>query len=217
MRKAKIPNWLTACRMALFVPVVVLASVPLPVLYGVSFDFAGSRIALDVTVGYFAAGVLFALSCLTDWLDGYLARRWNVASDWGRLWDPLADKVLINSLYVALAAQGVVHFAFAVALIARDIVMDGFRLFAINKGVLVAANVYGKLKTVFQMFACLLSLLLFTFRFDPLSSAVGAAVWFWAVQMLPHWAAVVFSLLSLGIYWAKTAKAINVKNETKSI
>ena len=114
--------------------------------------------------------VFFALACYTDHLDGYLARKNNQVTDLGKFLDPVADKLLINSLVIFLIApsifapyipgvkdnpESVVSFNMwcALLLVARDIVVDALRFIAASRGKVIAANIFGKLKTVLEMVA----------------------------------------------------------------
>ena len=110
--------------------------------------------------------VFFALASFTDYLDGHLARKNNQVTDLGKFLDPVADKLLINSIVIFLVAPSVfapyipgelhqVSFSVwcAIILVARDIVVDALRFIAANKGKVIAANIFGKLKTVLEMVA----------------------------------------------------------------
>ena len=114
--------------------------------------------------------VFFVLACYTDHLDGYLARKNNQVTDLGKFLDPVADKLLINSLVIFLIApsifapyipgvkdnpESVVSFNMwcALLLVARDIVVDALRFIAASRGKVIAANIFGKLKTVLEMVA----------------------------------------------------------------
>ena len=110
--------------------------------------------------------VFFVLASFTDYLDGHLARKNNQVTDLGKFLDPVADKLLINSIVIFLVAPGVfapyipgelhqVSFSVwcAIILVARDIVVDALRFIAANKGKVIAANIFGKLKTVLEMVA----------------------------------------------------------------
>ena len=103
---------------------------------------------------------VFILACLTDLIDGKIARKMNLVTDLGKFLDPLADKFFINSLMVFLALNFVslgnhVKFPFfcVIIMIIRDLIVDGLRFMAAHKQVVIAANIYGKMKTVFQMIA----------------------------------------------------------------
>ena len=110
--------------------------------------------------------IFFALACYTDHLDGYLARKNNQVTDLGKFLDPVADKLLINSLVIFLIAPSIfapyipgslnqVGFSMwcALLLVARDIVVDALRFIAASRGKVIAANIFGKLKTVLEMVA----------------------------------------------------------------
>ena len=132
--------------------------------------------------------VIFLIACYTDYLDGYLARKNNQVTDLGKFLDPVADKLLINSLVIFLIApnmfaryipescQPVVSFNMwcAIILVARDIVVDALRFVAASKGKVIAANIFGKLKTVLEMVAIGVVLLNgFPFRYFDASWPVG--------------------------------------------
>lgn len=115
---------------------------------------------------YFALFLVFVVAASTDWLDGYLARKNNQVTDLGKFLDPIADKLLINSLLIFLAvpqlyasSQMSIPVFCVIIFIARDLVVDGLRLIAAKKQEVIAANIFGKLKTVLQMVAIGLVLL----------------------------------------------------------
>jgi CDP-diacylglycerol--glycerol-3-phosphate 3-phosphatidyltransferase len=101
---------------------------------------------------YIAAG-LFILACVTDFLDGYLARKYNQVTTFGKFMDPLADKILVCAALVCfLAEENPEMPAWAVIIIiSREFIISGFRLVAAEKGVTIAANYWGKVKTCVQM------------------------------------------------------------------
>lgn len=110
--------------------------------------------------------VVFVIASLTDFLDGYLARKNNQVTDLGKFLDPIADKMLVNSMLVFLSINFVslndhLRFPFfcVILMIIRDLVVDGLRFMAATKKVVISANIYGKLKTVFQMIALSIVLL----------------------------------------------------------
>ena len=115
---------------------------------------------------YFILFIFFVLASFTDYLDGHLARKNNQVTDLGKFLDPVADKLLINSMVIFLIipagyAPGQMSFSIwcAILLVARDIVVDALRFIAAQKGVVIAANIFGKMKTVLQMIAVSLVLL----------------------------------------------------------
>ena len=129
-----VPDQLTLAR-ALAVPVVVL-------LFAWNFpDHA-----------YWATAV-FVVAMATDQVDGWLARRWNQTSAFGSLLDPIADKVLVMAALVMLVAEGVAPAWMVAAIIAREFLVSGLRLAAIEKGIVIPARDLGKLKTWSQALA----------------------------------------------------------------
>ena len=99
--------------------------------------------------------IIFIVASITDFVDGHLARKNNLVTDFGKFMDPLADKFLVNSSLIILAVQksNLLPVLIVVLMIGRDIAVDGIKLISAKKGRTVAANIYGKLKTVFQMIA----------------------------------------------------------------
>lgn len=99
--------------------------------------------------------IIFIVASITDFIDGHLARKNNLVTDFGKFMDPLADKFLVNSSLIILAVQksNLLSVLIVVLMIGRDIAVDGIKLISAKKGRTVAANIYGKLKTVFQMIA----------------------------------------------------------------
>lgn len=99
--------------------------------------------------------IIFIVASITDFIDGHLARKNNLVTDFGKFMDPLADKFLVNSSLIILAVQksNLLPVLIVVLMIGRDIAVDGIKLISAKKGRTLAANIYGKLKTVFQMIA----------------------------------------------------------------
>lgn len=108
---------------------------------------------IDEPVMQTAAIALFVLASLSDMLDGRIARRMNLITDFGKLMDPIADKLLIMVTMVALCAQSRIHPAFVMITLAREFVISGVRIVAASKGTVIAADMSGKLKTLAQMIA----------------------------------------------------------------
>lgn len=110
---------------------------------------------------YFGLFVFFLIASYTDYLDGHIARKNNQVTDLGKFLDPVADKLLINSMVIFLivpasyAHNGQMNFSLwcALLLVVRDIVVDALRFIAASKGKVIAANIFGKLKTVLEMVA----------------------------------------------------------------
>ena len=96
---------------------------------------------------------IFILASATDWLDGMIARKYEMITDFGRFMDPIADKLLVLAGVIMLVAAGVIHPVLAVVLIGREMIMSGFRLVAATKGLVISAGILGKIKTVTQFVA----------------------------------------------------------------
>lgn len=112
--------------------------------------------------------VLFVAASLTDMLDGHIARKYNLITNFGKFMDPLADKLLVCSALICLVELGRIPAWIVIVIIAREFIISGFRLVASDNGVVIAASYWGKFKTTFQMIMiCLMianleSLYLFT-------------------------------------------------------
>lgn len=99
-----------------------------------------------------AALIVFVVASMTDWLDGYLARRDHLVTDFGKFMDPLADKLLVCSALICLIDMQRIPSWVVIIIIGREFIISGFRLIASDNGVVIAANYWGKAKTVCQMF-----------------------------------------------------------------
>ena len=108
---------------------------------------------------------IFALACLTDWADGKIARSQNLVTNFGKFMDPIADKLLVMSAFVMLCAQGRMEAWAVIVILAREFIVSGFRLVAAEGGVVIAASMIAKYKTVSQMFAVMLTIVLVPGRF----------------------------------------------------
>ncbi len=148
-----LPNKLTVFRMILVPTILAVA------LLGedgiVTWDILGSQLSLMRLICL----VLFIIASLTDLFDGKLARKHNLVTTFGKFMDPIADKMLVNTMLVLLAYWRMVPVVCVVLMIMRDLIVDAIRLLAAEKQVVVAAGPLGKLKTVMQMTAIIIVLL----------------------------------------------------------
>lgn len=136
-----LPNKLTLLRMLLVPVFMVFVSMG---QYGTSgFD----------TTWYLVAGVMFAAASFTDFLDGYLARKWKMVTDFGKFADPLADKLLTTVAFLYMMRDGVCSPVVLAIILAREFAVSGLRMVAASAkdGKVIAANMWGKVKTVMQM------------------------------------------------------------------
>jgi len=155
--KLNLPNKLTVFRILLSLIIIFILLFP---FYNLNIYFP--KLIVDDTIlvdsKYIIAGILFIIASLTDFLDGYLARKYNLITDEGKMLDAIADKVLVNSIIIILSAQGFVHPIIPVVLIVRDEVVNSIKMMAGAKGKVVAAIKSGKWKTACLMVGTVLTL-----------------------------------------------------------
>jgi CDP-diacylglycerol--glycerol-3-phosphate 3-phosphatidyltransferase len=168
-----LPNKLTLIRV-LMVPVFVLFMLT---------NLGGSY-------GRIIALVLFIVASLTDLLDGYLARKYNLVTNFGKFMDPLADKLLVCSALICFVETGQLPAWMVIVIIAREFIISGFRLVASDAGVVIAASYWGKIKTTVQMIMIIALLLDLSF-----------GIWL-------AWLAVILTVVSLVDYIAKNIQVI---------
>ena len=101
--------------------------------------------------GNYIAVAIFIVASLTDMLDGKIARKYNLVTNFGKFMDPLADKLLVCSAMICLIETGQLAAWIVIVIIAREFIISGFRLVASDNGVVIAASYWGKFKTTFQM------------------------------------------------------------------
>lgn len=145
--------------------------------------------------------VFFALASITDFLDGHIARKNNLVTTFGKFLDPLADKLLVMTALIAFAFERWIDPLAVVLILSREFMVTGLRLVVANEGVVVAAGIWGKLKTAFTMIALLVIMLLQIIYPDAKGSPDlnwGAPVFL--VNEALIWVAVVLTLISGGVY-----------------
>lgn len=205
--KKSIPNILTIVRIILAVFTILFVCI-----YKFWPTKAFSYMFNDIPITYILAGVFFVIASITDLLDGHLARKYNWISNFGKLWDPIADKILINGVLIGLAVNGSVPAFIPIIMISRDTIVDASRMYASTKGKVVAANIWGKLKTVSQMIGIILILFVF-------GIVNNNDVFHYLVQNLCLLVATVFSVVSGVIYeiqiFNKKENKVNEEQEVK--
>lgn len=152
-----LPNKLTISRIIMSVVIIILLLFPFQ-MAGIEFPqlFIDEKLVVDSK--YLIAGFLFILASLTDFLDGYIARKDNIVTDFGKLLDAIADKVLVNSVLIILASQGFIHPIIPVVIIVRDSIVNSIKMIAASRGKVVAAIKSGKVKTATLMVGIALTL-----------------------------------------------------------
>lgn len=144
-----LPNKLTVFRMIMvpFFVYILLA----PVYYPTGSFMYLILPPVLVTYANYVAAIIFVVASFTDFLDGYLARRDGLVTNFGKFMDPLADKLLVCSALICLIQTGLLPAWVVVIIISREFIISGFRLVASDNGVVIAASYWGKFKTVTQM------------------------------------------------------------------
>lgn len=147
-----LPTKLTMSRIIFTILIIVLFLFPFNQM---NFEFPmwtlNFKEVIEIDSRYIIGGVLFVIASLTDFLDGYLARKNNQVTDFGKFVDAIADKVLVNSVLIIFAVEGIISPIIPVVIIFRDTIVDSIRMLASNKGVVIAAGKAGKLKTACMM------------------------------------------------------------------
>ena len=153
-----LPNKLTITRLVLSLIIIIILCTPFYSL-GIEIPRGPEIGGIVLKWDYIVAGILFVIASLTDFLDGYIARKRGLVTNTGKMLDAIADKVLVNSVLIILASQGFIHPIIPVVIIVRDSIVNSIKMIAASKGKVVAAIKSGKIKT-----ACLMvgiSLILF--------------------------------------------------------
>lgn len=149
-------NKITMVRIFLTVVLIVLLLFP---FYMVNIEFPKVLIrTISVDIKYFIAAGIFAIASITDAIDGHIARSRNMVTDFGKMTDAIADKMLVNSTLIILSSQGMISPVITVIIVFRDTVVDTIKMIAGSKGKVVAAIKTGKVKTTFLMLGIVFTL-----------------------------------------------------------
>ena len=145
-----IPNRITVCRIILSILLLVLMIFPMNRI-GLAFPAITISEKFIIDSKYLICGVIFLIAALTDFLDGHLARKYNLVTDLGKVMDAIADKLLVNGVLIILATEGYISVVVPVVIVSRDIIVDSIKMVAGQKNGAVAASKAGKVKTLFMM------------------------------------------------------------------
>ena len=144
-----LPNKITVARIIMSIMIIVILCLPYP-----SMGISEKRITIlsvEMSLKYVVCGVLFIIASVTDFLDGNLARKYNQVTNLGKMLDAIADKLLVDSVLIVLAAQNQIHESIPVIIVMRDIVVNAIKMQAASSGKVVAAIGSGKVKTAALM------------------------------------------------------------------
>lgn len=190
-----LPNKLTLLRI-IMIPFVMF-------FYLASFIPCGKIIAL----------VLFVLAALTDLLDGKIARKYNMVTDFGKFLDPIADKVLVATVLFMIIADGTIPAPWGVIcvsiIMARELIIDGFRLIASTKGIVLAADIWGKAKTMVQCWCMPICILLSYLITAGITG--GALITFQVISYVLLGLSTVLTVISGVNYFVKNKNVISTK------
>ncbi|MBE6154066.1 MAG: CDP-diacylglycerol--glycerol-3-phosphate 3-phosphatidyltransferase [Firmicutes bacterium] len=195
-----LPNKLTIGRIITSIIILIMLIVP---WYNLGINFPTYTVAgkIIVDLKYIIAGILFVIAALTDFLDGHIARSKNIVTDFGKVMDAIADKVLVNGLLIILAYDGFISIAIPVVIITRDIFVDSFKMASGKKGKVVAASFLGKAKTMCMMIGMALTMF-YNLPFELIGINVG-----YALILI----ATILSVISACEYYYNTKDAFNTK------
>ena len=164
--------------------------------------FVACMLIKEIPYNEIAAGVIFIIAALSDLVDGKIARHYNLVTNFGKFMDPLADKILACSALVMLVQFGKVDAWMVCIVLAREFIISGFRLIAASNGIVISASIYGKIKTITQLFAISFILLNST-RLIKIPLNIDIILWYISV---------VFTIISAIDYISKNIKVLDLKN-----
>ncbi len=177
-----LPNKITIFRV-LMIPVFVLF-----MLYDV------------IPYHYYIASAIFIIACLSDFFDGYIARKYHLITNFGKFMDPLADKLLVSSALICFVELQLMPSWMVIIIIAREFIISGFRLVASDSGVVIAASWWGKLKTNVQM---VMSVMLIINLDYPVINVL---------EQIAIWLAIALTVISLIDYMIKNKNVLKEKH-----
>lgn len=146
-----LPNKITFSRIVLSIIILLIMVFP---FYQIGYTFPNYLVAgrIEINLKYIICCILFIIASVTDFLDGYLARKRKEVTDFGKVMDAIADKILVNGLLIVLAADGYLPTIVPVIVITRDTFVDSIKMAAGSSGKAVGASILGKIKTCCMMF-----------------------------------------------------------------
>jgi CDP-diacylglycerol--glycerol-3-phosphate 3-phosphatidyltransferase len=196
-----LPNKITMVRIFM-IPFVLLFMLPV--------SFIGKDSAWNVFIedyGMLIATILFFIASLTDTIDGQLARKQGIVTNMGKFLDPIADKLLVTSVLIALVQINKISAIVAIIIICREFIVTGIRLLAADKNVVISASNLGKVKTVFQIIAIIIVMLEIQLSISFANSPFSPALF--TVSQVMVWVAVLLTIISGIDYMRKNMSFLN--------
>lgn len=157
--------------------------------------------------GDYLALIIFIVASLTDMLDGKIARKYNLVTNFGKFMDPLADKLLVCSAMICLVELKLLAAWIVIVIIAREFIISGFRLIAAEHQIVIAASMWGKFKTTFQM--AMIILLILNINFDVMIGSVGVI---YILGVIATYIALILTIVSLIDYLWKNKAVLKEQN-----
>ena len=182
----KIPNRLTILRM-----IIIIVFIPV--------------VLMDKMITSYIALFLFIIAGITDWLDGYIARKYNIVSNWGKVMDPLADKIMVVSALICFVQLKIVPAWMVIIIIAREFLISGIRIMAARDGDIIAASNLGKVKTITEIVVIIVILVLLaiinTLEYLSISTDKVSIMEFQVrevlLRLIPYWLMFIVAVIAL--------------------
>ena len=156
--KINLPNKLTIIRVFMVPLFIFLFMFSSNKIYPMTISTLSYEFGLQIDIFRLISALVFAIASITDFLDGYIARKYKLITNFGKLLDPLADKILVLSSLMLLSANGEINIVWIIIVAVREISISAIRLVCLEQGVVVAASIFGKYKTATQMIFIILML-----------------------------------------------------------
>ncbi len=152
--------------------------------------------ATQIPGNEFIALGIYIVACLTDLADGKIARKYGLVTTFGKFMDPLADKILVITALILFTAEGRMSAVALIIIVAREFIVSGFRLVASDKGIVIAAGMWGKVKTTVQMIMAIALMIHLEYQ------------WFYVTEQVLIWLSVALTLISLYDYISKNISVL---------